>query len=288
MAVYSSIESCISNFRNLYIQAHVTPFKKPALIKILRGDHFSEDSSRALENMMRRLFSEVEIQCVSEEKLQFKDVSADRRTLLILPGARTIRTWNFSEAQEREMQSLCTQGIVKIFAVCAGFFYSAQDVLYQYEEGGQFIPRDFHPKFCLLKGTAIGPAFEGNIPVEGKVNMRVEPIQCCESQLHVVVNGGGYYEPSSEEEGKHEVLATYAAHGKIAVIACTPNQNGTFNAVLSGPHFEYDDTNTPFPELKKRKPERVSEFDCMQEQLGQDLIGRLNAVRFFLSKMGFK
>jgi glutamine amidotransferase-like uncharacterized protein len=261
-----------------------TCFTEPVIVKIFSGTRVSYESVKGLTNVIQTLFKHPMIETIEEESgLHFRDIDLTMKTVVVLPGARTTREWNFTSEQKKEMQSLCERGLIKVLLVCAGAFYASETVVYNQQS------KEKDSSFSLFKGACVGPAFQ----TKEKFDIQVEPVTvpCGEGNIviNVVMNGGGYFVPPAKEEN-YEVLARYKSIEKepIAALACQPNKDGTYNAVLVAPHFEHDEDTIDFESLERMFPDQKGNFTSMAKKLNHSRLFRLAAMQGFFEKMGCK
>lgn len=268
-------------------------FRQPVLVKIL-GEPLASESSPCLVRRIRDLFANPTIQVVRDSKdLNFTEMEAGgeygpywrgKKKLVVFPGSRDLKLWTFNEETQRKLQKYCELG-VKVLGICAGAFFCSEQIIY----GGSV--KDHPEKYVsFFRGTCEGPAFPDNVK-EGGIQLQTQLMNVAGRVGHVVMGGGGFFTPNPDlKDHDYEVLATYPSLDRAppAAIACLPNKNrgeeGTYNAVLIGPHLEHGEEDLEplhplFPHLDIRE---------MQKKLRESELFRLEALKDFFVKMGFK
>lgn len=256
-------------------------FKEPIIAKILTGKSVCNESSSGLSEMIYKIFG-TQPQNIDQSELHFSETEIDsgKKILLVFPGARTLSDWNFSVETQHRIKTLFEEGRIKLLCAGAGAYYVSEQILYNKEE------KKHEHELRFFKGACIGPAFEGNMPEMGEIS--VEQVTVAEKVVNVVMSGGGYFVPFQEGEDC-KVLARYSSlEEKAAAIACRLDKAGSFSAVLLGAHFEYNLSSEILAALKIIKPSHSKEFEEMSQVLKESKWLRLEAIRSFLSEMGFK
>lgn len=265
-------------------------FLDPINIQILRGSRFSLESSQGLEVLLNTLFPQGNIQALDVEQLKFSE-KPPKQTLLVLPGSIDIKTWQIPEIEQKSIECLCKNGMLKVLGVCAGAFYVSQEIVY---DGVKKVHDN--RSIQLFKGSCSGPFLTHSQPSELSIRVRVEQIFVDHKPLDVAVNGGGWFIPDSDlVQGRdYVVLANYDNEERsIAAVACVPaSSESNYNALLIGPHFEYEKKNfqalaawLPEHQVADNKKEALAK---MGERIEASLDARIQAMHFFLSKLGFK
>lgn len=261
--------------------AHGEPlvFSSSPLVKILSGSHVSLESALGLEHLLRALFPQGEFQTCNEVEMRFDGEA--RRILLVLPGSSEMKNWNFTQTQQELIDRLCRIGTLQILSVCAGSFYISRTIVYQGEE--RVLD---HRYLKLFQGACVGPIVKKQDPHD--LEIALGEISIGQQKVEVPINGGGHFLPDAVLQSgvDYEALAHYS-DGTIPAIACMPRrgENPGYNAVLVGPHFEYEGKN--FIGLRGVLPshwDRLTEMATRVERSAQE---RLMAMHGFLQKLGF-
>ncbi len=218
-------------------------FRDSLHISVLYGRHFSCESSDGLFNLVSKLFSNAVIMKVDEGGLEdqmLKQTWKDRsKTMIIFPGAITIRDWTFNKSLLEKINVQNKNGEILLVGVCAGAFFLSKDSRFNKVE------RAHENYFPIFQGSCVGPVFgKSEDSSERGYSINITDIQVVEATtVKVAVSGAGYFEPCANiKEGEdYQVLARYESleDQPIAVLACTP-LDGHFNTLLIGPHFEYE------------------------------------------------
>ena len=260
-------------------------FVDPIHINVLCGMHFSHESSEGLIRLVSNLFESKCISRVNEEDLEGQlnegMFSDGIKTMVIFPGARTVRDWAFTKSLKAKILDKNKIGEILLVGICAGAFFLSQDIQFNQRarQHDNYLP--------IFSGQSVGPVFtqvEDSSTAGYKLNI-TDISLIGETAMKVAVSGAGYFRPysSMEEEVDYEVLARYESieDRPIAALACTPIE-GCFHTLLIGPHFEYE-----ADDLVKVK-ELVPDVEPMISQLQESQTARLKAMHVFFAKLGLK
>ena len=260
-------------------------FIEPIHINVLYGEHFSHESSEGIVRLVSSLFKIVDIFRVNERQLedQLNDgaLSASIKTMVIFPGARTVRDWAFTKSLKAKILDKNKIGEILLVGICAGAFFLSNDIEFNK------MKRQHDNYLPIFQGQCVGPVFtqvEDASAAGYRIN--ITDIRLAEAAtMKVAVSGAGYFRPGSgmQEEVDYEVLARYESieSRPIAAIACTPFR-GCFHTLLVGPHFEYE-----ADDLQKIK-EDVPDVKPMIPQLEESKVARLKAIYSFFTRLGLK
>lgn len=260
----------------------VTRFQEPVAIRILEGSNFSSESGPGLHALLSRLFEQADIQRCEEHNLSFIGQEAKKR-LLVLPGSGSqgISSWALSPEQQDTIEKACKVGLLQVLGVCAGGYYPSDTIRFNGE-----VRIHPHRRLRLFPGECSGPFFVQACP-QG-LNMQVGQVNVLGNKFNVILHQGGQFVPYPELQigQDYEVLARYET-GDIAAVACVPQgKASSYNAVLIGPHFEYEPNN--FYGLASIRPKCQEVLYEMAEKVASSAQERFASMRYFLSRMGFK
>ncbi|MEI8300193.1 MAG: BPL-N domain-containing protein [Chlamydiota bacterium] len=203
------------------------------------------------------------------------------KTMVIFPGARTVRDWAFTKSLKAKILDKNKVGEILLVGICAGAFFLSQDIQFN------TMKRQHDNYLPIFSGQCVGPVF-AQVEDASRAGYRLNITDISligASTMKVAVSGAGYFRPysSMQEEVDYKVLARYESieDSPIAALACTPFK-GCFHTLLIGPHFEYE-----ADDLQKIK-EDVPDVKPMIPQLEESKVARLKAIYSFFAKLGLK
>lgn len=200
-------------------------------IRLFEGNAYrgvSYESYNALKTTFQSQCASTVLSCSS---LKMDPSTWGPQDIFVLPGGKC-SDWELTPATQKQILRWVENGGM-ILGKCAGGYFCSEKSEYLISESSSlFRIRDL----ALFPGTCKGPAYSHQIKI---VRIRWEKTK---KEGHVVVIGGGVFIPHKNPRDSHfEVLARFIdePHNEaIAVVKCF-NKKGI--AILSSPHWEFDE-----------------------------------------------
>lgn len=240
----------------------------PVSVQILSGSHFCPQSIDGLSRLIGECLKNAKICQVTESELELG--TKETRQLLVIPGAPSTQQWDLREDQQTQIHALCSSGDLRVICVCAGAYFASRQVVYE---------EKIKKPGCLqlFQGTCKGPFLQG---------IQIGEMQIKGSKVPVCFNLGGTFLPDpSLEEGKDYVELGRYPDNSLAALACQPQKDGTYGAILLGPHLEY--TQEHFQSLSRADPSHEKQLLDMGRVMEQSSNERCLVMRKFLGQLGF-
>ena len=261
-------------------------FQEPVVVKILSGEHFTNESVIALAKVAESFFASLEIQHLKEQELHFQELGA-KKILLILPGATDLKAIALTHEQQEQINCYALSGSIKVLAVCAGAFFASKTISYN----GNI--RHADKKLTLFKGASCGPAFPSEDP-RWKLSAEEISLEQFDEQRQgfAAMIGGGFFVPDSKltENKDYTIVSRYLTlpSKPIAALTCVPGEEKQFHVALIGPHAEFEGDDESFKALKIGFSDKAHQIDQITHDLRTTTRFRKELFYQVFSRLGFK